>query len=482
MIAPAQASATPYDDVAYPTAIFAQTHPDRLGAIAQLHDIAAASPGTARILEVGCGDAMNLLAMAAAAPDATFFGFDLAPTVIARGQSRADAAGLSNVWLEVRDLMDAQHMLAGEFDYIIAHGLYAWVPQPVREALFELIGRTLGPNGIAFVSYNALPGGYFRLAIRDLMRHFIPAGADPSTTLRTAREVLRQFAEPEPDDGPDMSAFRNQARRTLNQSDGVLFHDELGDEYHPQLHSAVCAAAERVGLIYLADAGRRRFYDGFLPDGVSADCDVNKQIVRLAEQRDLAELRYFRHSLFVRAELQPRRVFEPGAVCTLRASARYVWEKDGWRSDEGSEFAVKGDPALQTALEQLAEARPGRVPVAELGLDDDRLRSLLHLFDLRYVQLHTAPAPFATSIPERPALSRLARALIEEGVGTLCTLDHSKVQIEDPVLRCFLAGLDGTRDAKSMEALALESGFSDPTQWRSAVEAMIRNALIILPG
>jgi SAM-dependent methyltransferase len=480
MIDPTQPHATPYDIVAYPTAIFGQTHPDRLGAIAQLHDIHAAAPGTARILEVACGDAMNLLAMAVAAPEARFTGFDLAPTVIGRGRSRSAAAGLGNVQLEVRDLVEAAHGLKGTFDYIVAHGLYAWVPEPVRQALFALIGRVLAPNGLAFVSYNTLPGGYFRMAIRDLMRHFISTDADPTTALRTAREVLRQFAKPQPDDGPDMSAYRNQAERMQNQPDGLLFHDELSGQYHPQLHAEVCSAAERFGLIFLADAGRRRLDDGFLPEGVAPDGDVNVQIARLAQQRDLMELRYFRHSLFVRAELEPCRRFEPGAVRGLWASARYARDGDGWRGDEGSEFGVKGDPALEAALERLSEARPARVPVAELALDDDRLRSLLKLFDLRYIQLHTAPAPFATSPPDRPALSTLARAMIDEGLDTVCTMDHSKVQIEDPALRRFLSGLDGSRDAEGMLALAIESGFADPTQWRSALETALRKALIML--
>ena len=482
MIAPTQSRATPYDIVAYPTAIFAQTHPDRLGAIAQLHDIPAAAAGTARILEVACGDAMNLLAMAVAAPKAEFTGFDLAPTVIERGRSRAAAAGLNNVHLEVRDLAEAVQDLEGEFDYIIAHGLYAWVPEPVRQALFALIGRVLAPKGLAFVSYNTLPGGYFRMAIRDLMRHFIPADADPSTALRTARRVLQQFAEPQPDDGPDMAAYRNQAERMQRQADGLLFHDELSGQYHPQMHSEVCAAAEAAGLIFLADAGRRRFDDGFLPEGVAPNVNVNGQIVRLAQERDLMELRYFRHSLFVRAGLNPRRTFEPGAVRNLWASARFARHGDGWRGDEGSEFGVKRDPALEAALERLAEARPARVPVAELELDNDRLRSLLRLFDLRYIQLHTTPAPFATSVPERPVLSTLARALIDEGLETACTLDHSRVQIDDPALRRFLFGLDGSRAAEDMQALALESGFADPSQWRSALETALSKALIMLPG
>jgi len=467
MIDPTKPNATPYDVVAYPTAIFAQTHPDRLGAITQLHDIPAAAAATARILEVACGDAMNLLTMAVAAPEARFTGFDLAPTVIERVLVDDDGRQLH---------VEAAHGLEGTFDYIIAHGLYAWVPEPIRQALFALLGRVLAPEGIAFVSYNTLPGGYFRMAIRDLMRHFIPADFDPTAALRTAREVLRQFAEPQPDDEPDMAAYRNQAARVQNQSDGLLFHDELGGQYHPQHHSEVCAAAERAGLIFLADAGRRRFDDGFLPEGVAPDADVNVQVARLAQQRDLMELRYFRHSLFVRAELKPRRTFEPGAVRRLWASARYARDGDGWRGEEGSEFVVKHDAALEAALERLAAARPARVPVAELELDDARLRSLLNLFDLRYIQLHTTPAPFATSAPERPALSTLARAMIDEGFDTVCTLDHSKVQ-----LRLFLSGLDGRRNAEDMRALGLQSGFADPAQCTSALETALRNALIMLP-
>lgn len=478
MIGRSTTDANPYDTVAYPTAIFSQTRPDRLAASALLHGIAAADPATARVLEVGCGNGMNLLAMAAAAPGASFTGFDLAPTVIDRGQRRAAAAGMANVRLEVRDLVEAADELEGPFDYVIAHGLYAWVPESVREALFALIGRVLTPNGIAFVTYNTLPGGHFRMAVRDLMRHFIPADGDPATVLRTAREVLRQFAKPQPDDGVIMAAYRHQAACSLLQPDGLLFHDELSEHYHPQLHSAVVADAVRAGLNFLTDSGRGRFDDGFLPEGVLPDADVHAQIVRLAQERDFMELRYFRRSLFVRAEAQARRTLEPGALRDLWISSQCKRDGDGWRGQEGSEFEVKDD-ALATALDCLAQARPGRLSGAELGLDDDRLRSLLNLFDIGAIELHAGPAPFATSAPERPELSPLARAMIEEGLDTLCTLDHATVRIEDPVLRRFLVGLDGRRNAEGLHALAAESGFADPAQWRGALDIALSEALIL---
>lgn len=477
MIDCGQPEATAYDTVVYPTAIFPQTHPDRLAAIAHLHGLGAAASATACVLEVACGDGMNLLAMAAAAPAGKFTGFDLAPTVIKRGRARASAAGLGNVRLEVRDLLEAAHGLDGPFDYIIAHGLYAWVPKPVRDALFALIGRVLAPQGIAFVSYNALPGGYFRMAVRDLMRHFIPPGADAATTLRSAREVLRQFAEPQADDGPVLTAYRYQAQRTLNQPDGLLFHDELGGEYQPQLHSAVCAAAEHSGLIFLADAGRGRLDDGFLPDDVPPERDVQAQIVRLAQERDFLEVRYFRHSLFVRAEARPGRRFEPGAVLGLWASARYERHGVGWRGEDGTVFEIKSDPALAAALERLDEARPARVPVAELGLDEVRLRSLLNMFDLRLIQLHSAPSPFVTSPPERPEVSALARAMFDEGLDRVCSLDHSIVPVEDAQVRRFLAGLDGSRDGAAMQALAVECGLGSDS-WRDPVQLAVRSGLI----
>ena len=102
------------------------------------------------------------------------------------------------------------------------------------------------------------------MAIRDLMRDFVAKTVpNTTTTLRRAHEVLRQFAVPQSDDGPDMAGYRYQAERVQNQCDSLFFHDELGGQYHPQLYSAVCAAAQGVRQIYLADGGRRRFQQWF---------------------------------------------------------------------------------------------------------------------------------------------------------------------------------------------------------------------------
>ena len=59
-----------YDALQYPALIFPQMHPSRIAAIGQLHGLATRSPTHCRLLEIGCGDALQLLTLAQAYPQA----------------------------------------------------------------------------------------------------------------------------------------------------------------------------------------------------------------------------------------------------------------------------------------------------------------------------------------------------------------------------------------------------------------------------
>src|SRR5918992_5919816 len=119
----------PYEEVPYPGLAFPQTHPDRLALLAILHGLEPVPPDRARVLEVGCADGLNLVAMAGHSPGLTAVGFDLVDPAL--GREAAAALGLANVTLEQADIADPRDW--GEFDYVVAHGVYAWVPDDVRE-------------------------------------------------------------------------------------------------------------------------------------------------------------------------------------------------------------------------------------------------------------------------------------------------------------------------------------------------------------
>ena len=70
---------TIYDTVIYPNRCQPQTHPERLGVIAELFGLSPAGPDQCRVLELGCGDGSNLLPLAFSHPESRFVGLDLSP-------------------------------------------------------------------------------------------------------------------------------------------------------------------------------------------------------------------------------------------------------------------------------------------------------------------------------------------------------------------------------------------------------------------
>jgi len=128
----------PYDRLAYVNQPIAQTHPDRLALLARLHGMEPAPLERARVLDLGASEGGNIIPMAMTLPSAEFTGIDLAALPVERGQRAIQELGLRNVRLLQKDLLDVDACF-GKFDYIIAHGLYAWTPPVVRDKI--LAGR-----------------------------------------------------------------------------------------------------------------------------------------------------------------------------------------------------------------------------------------------------------------------------------------------------------------------------------------------------
>jgi hypothetical protein len=309
---------TAYDRVAYPSAVFEQTHPERLAILARLGGLDPVPPQNARILEVGGGDCLNLLAMADVYPGCDAHGFDLSERAIAQGQAIVDRAALANVHLRVADILDAATIYpAASFDYVIVHGVYSWVPESVRAATMALVGHVLSPRGVAMVSYNAKPGGHLRRIMHEMMTLVMEGVTDPAERAGTARAFLENYVKPDDNDEPLQTAMRDQARIMLARPDSVLFHDELGDCFHPQRLSDVVATAQANGLAFLSDAGRNRHLDGLLADDELMPSDPAAAVLRAAELDDFAKCRFFRHTVVARAEAPIERRLDADRIAGL---------------------------------------------------------------------------------------------------------------------------------------------------------------------
>jgi SAM-dependent methyltransferase len=425
-----QEGLTGYDRVPYPGHPFPQTHPDRLATVATLFGLAPAPPGACRVLELGCGDGGNLVPMAYGLPGSTFCGIDLSGRAIERARRLAGALGLENVRFAHGDLRAAR----GEFDYVIAHGVYSWIEPAARDVLLAACRERLRPNGVAYVSYDVLPGGHRREITRQMLRWHLREVDDPADRIAKARELLRLVAD----------AGQAEAEQALEQGDAALFHDELAPHHEAVLFADFVAHAGRHGLRFLAEADVFEMDAGALPPGLAADTIEREQYL------DFFKGRMFRQTLLCDEGAELR---EPSLEIVrdmLVASPAQPAGEGTFRGPLGATLTTDHEP-VRAALTRLGEAWPAALPVAELGDDPAVAETLRRAYAANLVRLHVWAPELTTTPSERPVASALARLQAAEGTR-VTTLLHTSVEVGDELGRRLIGLLDGTRDRAALLA------------------------------
>ena len=467
-----------YDKFAYPSAVYSQTHPERLAVIATLMGVRPVSIERARVLELGCGDGNNVITMACTLPGSNFLGIDLAVEPIRRGQELIADLGLKNVVLRQMNVLEALPDL-GTFDYIIAHGLYSWVPGPVREKILALCREHLSEYGVAYISYNAYPGCHLREATRRMMQFHIPRSSEPQEQVRQARVFLKFLAEAKSKPGHWQGVVQNQFERLEKYNDGGFFHDDLSPVYQPFYFYEFMEAAARHQLKFLGESD----LCDMQPDGLTEEA---LQIVRKMESvnliareqyLDFISGRGFRQTLLCRQEQRPDHEPKPERVFGLFAAGDTApVNPEADHAAPGLEDFRRGkiviatsQPMLKSSLKFLGEIWPRRVPFAELlkkaseraGLHNNSSEAslesdqrdlgefLLRCFSVSFVDLHAYPSTFVTEISDRPMASPLVRRQVRNS-PIAASLRHLSLKIEDALGRELLRLLDGTRDRAAL--------------------------------
>ena len=461
---------TPYDDVPYANRPYAQTHPDHLAVLGRLHGLDPPPVASARVLDLGASEGGNLIPMALTLPDARFTGVELAATPVQRGNQTVRDLGLTNVRLVQMDLLDIDTAF-GEFDYIVAHGLYAWTPEPVREKILAIARANLSPRGIAFVSYNAYPGGHLRRHLRNAMLLHIGDASDPAARVERAREMLRLLGAGRPEPSILHDAVAREAQEVLKQSDSSLFHDYLSGVYAPCSLRDFLAHATRHDLRYLTDAAVLDTWNVRLAPETIAEVDRIAAGDRVLHEQyfDLLRMRAFRQTLLCRNNIAVDAQWKPERAVELYVSTRSEHTGPMQFTAPGGVAMSSANTAVVEYLRTLVREWPQR---RLIGHVDAPLA--LELFRSGIVDLHTCLGP-AKSAGDRPLASLLARYEAAHGLPLISTLDHRALSNDDPSAREFLLLLDGTRNRA---ALAAASGL-DQQQVEARLDRMSRLALLI---
>ena len=464
-----------YDEFVYPNYAYPQTHPDRLASLARLFGMKPAPLENCRVLELGSGDGANLLPMALALPGSRFLGVDRAPQSIARGAAMIAVLQLNNLELKQLDLLAAPADL-GQFDYIIAHGLYSWVPAAVQDRILEICRSCLAPQGVAYVSYNAYPGCHLREITREMALFHTKDVADPRQRVAQARALVKWVADAQTQSNAYHLFLREVHDRFAGKNDGAIYHDDLAEVNAPLYFHQFIKHAARYGLQFLSEAEYFDTQEYEFPPEVAQQLRLLAMQDVLAKEQylDFLEGRSFRQTLLCHHEIEIDRTLRPERVRQfyIQSEARPLSAKVDVKSKTIEEFRGPKESVIATSL-PLAKAAMlhlGRIYPRSARFDDllaqayqimgaspsandteanEAAQTLAELIVKTYgagvVALHLHEPDFVLVPGERPLASPLARLQARQG-AIVTSLLGITVKFEDFLARQLLVILDGTKD------------------------------------
>lgn len=464
-----EAHATSYDAVPYASHAFAQTHPDRLCTIARILGVAAVGIESARVLELGCASGGNLIPMAEELPGATFLGIDLSKRQIEEGQKVVADLGLANIRLEHRGI-DTIAAADGQFDYIICHGVYSWVPPQVQDKILEVCAENLSPTGVAYVSYNTYPGWHLRGAVREMLKYHAARFADPTAQVQQARALLDFLAEAVVDgEGPFGAMIKQERQALAGKPDSYLLHEHLEEQNLPVYFHEFVDRARSKGLEYLSEAQFSAMgLTGFKQGVEQTLTRVARDRIHLEQFMDFLRNRTFRQTLLCHARALVRRIVHPEALLGRYIASPLKPKKADLLDEEtkkGSVFVgpgtvrlVTNDPLMKGAMEALAQRWPAALRFEEMlesarqrarvadepGQDLALARRLLEVYLGGVLEVSGRERRFATKAPQMPRATRLAQYQARHGRAVV-NLRHQTLTVSEPAAK-LLALLDGTRD------------------------------------
>jgi methyltransferase-like protein/2-polyprenyl-3-methyl-5-hydroxy-6-metoxy-1,4-benzoquinol methylase len=472
--------AAPYESHAYP-----ESAPGRIAAIAHLLGLDAPEVAGARVVEIGCAAGGNLIPFAAEHPAALAVGIDLSQVQVEQGRQLVEAMGLDNLKLVVGDIASLDLESLGQFDFVICHGVYSWVPEHVQQAILPAIRSLLAPEGVAYLSYNTYPGWKSKEIVRDAMMLFGAESSTPEQKVSDARGLIELLDDVAPDGGVLATALSDYKSFGGKAADYYLLHEELETFNLPCYFLELLQRAEEHGLAYLAEARPQVMFPGNYGDKVSEKLlkECGHSQVLLEQYLDFVVNRTFRQTLLVHSEQVPKIRYQMdrsrwnkvhfAAALPPAAGATRLDDTPQQYGLSGESALVVTDPVVKAALDSFNDRWPWtltrqeladtvRARIVSAAVDstelekriDDLLEYLIFRGQVDYRLAQVAPEAGASTVLPEP-IRRMAQHTREAAEAATFNRWHETVFM-NPLDRYLLPQLDGTRTRDALVETLLD--------------------------
>jgi len=425
--------------------------------------------------------------MAQELPGSHFLGIDISARQVKEASDAVAVLGLKNIEFRKMDLMDITPDL-GQFDYIIAHGVFSSVSQPVADKILEICSKNLAPTGIAYVSYNTLPGWHLRGMIRDMISYHTRQFARPDVKIRQARALLNFLADAVPgENNPYGMHLQNELDHVRKTRDSRLVRDHLETENNPLYFHQFIERASTHDLQYLGEAQ-------FGIMAISAAHEVKPeiwntllQVCQTTAEReqylDFLRNREFRQTLLVHKDVMIDRSLNPEHMARLFVTSMAVpkapmtlpsSEPEPIQLPSGLTMPVRL-PLIKAAITHLARTWPAATSFPELrkaarsllppveGQDDETIikndtvtlgTGLRSLYAMGFVDFSTIAPATSPELSDHPAATPLVRYQAQRG-AVVTNRRHRPVSLNE-FDRRVLEQLDGSRTRADLHKLVAD--------------------------
>ncbi len=427
-----------------------------------------------RLLELGCGNGSNLLAQAFVFPSSKFVGIDLSENQIADAKKGAAELNLTNVEFRQIDVMEMTAQDFGKFDYITAHGLISWIPDFVRERVFEIYREMLNPNGIGYISYNTYPGGHIRDMARRMMRFHTRNTTDPTEKVQKAISFLAFLVENSIEKEAFQPFLMKELQRHFDHETADIFHDDLAEFYQPVYFYEFVETLQKHGLQFLSESDIGAMSTNIFSPEVRETVESMNDIVEREQYMDFVRGRYFRQTLICHQEVELNRQISPPILRDFYISSplrpldenpnlteRKV-EKFVGRKNAGVEIDHPLTKAALVYLNQIFAnytdfdelATEARKILEENGFQTDdweKEKDILNqifwqmYFSTGLVEINVKRHQISTNAGEKPKINRLAAWQIKRG-NALSTFLGTSIKIDDEISHHLIELMNGTRN------------------------------------
>lgn len=474
-------SAESYDKLPYPQLPDIHTHPRIVSAAATA--LGFSSPvdvEKCRLLELGCATGVNIIAMACELPRSQFIGIDYSKEQIAFGNNIVKELGLKNITLLHLSILDIKPDF-GSFDYIIAHGVYSWVPIDVKNKIIKICSDNLSPNGIAYISHNCYPSWHLNMMMRDIMRFHAQHWNSPQEKIKNTLEFAEFISTANPDT-PSLytDIIKQECDALKKHNSSYIYHEYLEEINEPVFFHQFMEIASKQ-LQYIGDVSfLRQSLDNY-PQHISNKIKhYAKTTIEEEQYIDFIYGQKFRRNMLCHKNitLHPDELgnnFKKISLQSRVVNTKIFTEPNGkqsvkYTSNQGTTITLN-NPIIITAMQHIISMEPQSIPFILLvkktlatiskntspKLNQVRIDNaiviksltnwLIQAYKNDFVEMSTFTPRIAISINKYPKASSFSRYQARS-TATVINLLHRQINLDEyfPQLLTLLDGITSTKD------------------------------------